>query len=87
MQLADIGTKNVRDGELNNRLEYTMVILDNWYNTCTRGVIGYRRIWRAICSDELTGLSLYGLDFIVLKCWRKHWKLFWKKTVLKKIWN
>ena len=28
-QLSDIGTKNVREDELNPRLRYTMVILDN----------------------------------------------------------
>ena len=44
MQLAYIGTKNGRGDELNNRLGYSMVIIKNWQNTCTRGVTGYRRI-------------------------------------------
>ena len=39
LKLLVIGTKNVREDELNPRLEYTMVRLDNLQNTCTRGVI------------------------------------------------
>ena len=42
LQLSYIGTKNVREDELNPGLLYSMVILDNLQNTCTRGVIGYR---------------------------------------------
>ena len=41
LQLSDIETKNIREDELNPRLGYDMVRLDNWKNTCTRGVIGY----------------------------------------------
>ena len=44
LQLADIGTKNIREEKLNPKLEYPMVILDNLHNTCTIGVIGYRRV-------------------------------------------
>ena len=33
------------DDKLNPGLEYTAVILDNWQNTCTRGVIGDRILW------------------------------------------
>ena len=42
LKLAHIGTKNVREDESNTRLGYTMVIIYNWQNTCSRGVIGYR---------------------------------------------
>ena len=49
-QLAYIGTKNLSRDELDPRLWYAMVILDNWQNTCQRGVTGYRRVWRMICS-------------------------------------
>ena len=42
MKLADIGTKNAREDEFNHGLGYSMVILDNLQNTCTRGGIGYR---------------------------------------------
>ena len=42
LQLVDIGAKNVREDELNPRLGYAMVILDNLQNNCQRGVTGYR---------------------------------------------
>ena len=45
-----------------------MVILDNWQNTCTGGVVGDRRVIRTRCSDDSTGLSWYGLELISLKC-------------------
>ena len=51
IQLADIGTMNVREYGFNPRLGYDMVILDNLYNTCTRGVIGYRRVRTTMCSE------------------------------------
>ena len=44
LQLADIGTDNVREGELNPRLGYDIVRLENGQKTCTRGVKGYRRV-------------------------------------------
>ena len=34
LQLADIGTKDVRKDGLNPRLGYDMVRLDNWHNIC-----------------------------------------------------
>ena len=37
-------------GELNTRLEYTMVIIDNW-KTITIGVVGDRTLWIKRCSD------------------------------------
>ena len=43
LNLEDTGTKNVREDELDPRLGYTRVRLDNRQNTCTREVIGYRR--------------------------------------------
>ena len=43
-KLADIGTKNVRKDELNPRLGYDIVRLENCQNTCKRGVTGYRRV-------------------------------------------
>ena len=30
LKLAEIGTKNVGDNDLNNRMKYIMVRLDNW---------------------------------------------------------
>ena len=44
LQLVDIGTKNVRGDELNPRLGYYVVRLDNSQNTCKTGVTGYRRV-------------------------------------------
>ena len=44
LQLADNGTKNVREDDLNPRLGYDMFRIDNLHNTCTRGVIEYRRV-------------------------------------------
>ena len=44
MKLADIGTKNIEVDELNPRLLYAMVKLDNLQNTCQRGETGYRRV-------------------------------------------
>ena len=42
IELADIGTKNVSEGEFNTVLGYSVVILYNWQNTFLRGVTGYR---------------------------------------------
>ena len=55
-----------------------MVRLDNWHNTCTIGVIGYRRVLVTRFSDESTVFILYGLKSMGLKCLIQHWKLFWK---------
>ena len=44
LQLLEIGTNNVREDELNYRLGYAMVRLDNCQNTCQRGVAVYRRV-------------------------------------------
>ena len=38
LKLADNGTKNVGEHELNHRLGYAIIILYNWDNTFTRGV-------------------------------------------------
>ena len=51
-QLVDIVTNNSREGKLNPRLEYNMVRLDNWQNTCTIGVIGYRIVFITRWSDD-----------------------------------
>ena len=53
IQPVDIGTRNVREYELNNRLRYAMTRLANWKNTCTRGKKGYRRFWRKMFSEWL----------------------------------
>ena len=42
LDLADIGTKNVRGYEFNPRLGYAMVILENLQNTCQIGVTLYK---------------------------------------------
>ena len=68
--MVDIGTNNVGEDELNTGIEYTMVRLENWHNTCKRGVIGYIRVLRTICSDELNGLSWYGFNSWV---WNVQW--------------
>ena len=57
-KLSDIGTKNVREDEWNHRLGYSMVRLDNWQKTCTRGVNVYRRVWRKRCSEWLDWIDL-----------------------------
>ena len=88
--MSDILTKNVRDDELNTRLVYDIVRLDNWKNTCTRGVIGNRRVQRTIYSYDLTvlGWGFYSISLndenrietvliIVLRT---------RKTVLRKLW-
>ena len=51
LQLKDILTNNVREYELNPRLRYDMVRLENWQNNCIRGLIGYRTILRKICYE------------------------------------
>ena len=33
LQLSDISTKNVGENDLNTRMKYIMVILDNWDRT------------------------------------------------------
>ena len=43
LQLSDIGTNNVRDDELNPRISYDMVILDNLYIIFKILVTGYKR--------------------------------------------
>ena len=44
MQLEYIGTNNGREDELNTRLGYSIVRLDNLQNTRTIGVIRYIRV-------------------------------------------
>ena len=68
LQLANTVTNNVREYELNPRLIYDMVILDNWEKISTRGVIGYIRIWRTMCSEWL--------DFIKLKIQLNEFEIF-----------
>ena len=67
IQLVDIITNNVSEDGLNPRLKYTMVIIYNLHNTCTRGVIGYIRVWGARCSDDSNWLGWYGINSIVFK--------------------
>ena len=68
IHLAEIGTKNFREDELNTRLGYSMVRHENWQNNCTRRLIGDKRVLTTICSDEWTVLGWYGLDSMSLKC-------------------
>ena len=56
LKFTYIGTNNVSEDELNSKLEYTIVTLDNWNSTCTREVIADRRLWRTTCSNESTVL-------------------------------
>ena len=53
IQLAEIAANNVREDELNPRLGYAMVRIENWHNTCLREVTGYIRDWKTMCSDWL----------------------------------
>ena len=72
LQLLGIDAKNVRKDALNFGLKYTMVILDNWHTTFTRGAIGNRRFWRTIYSNDLNRFTWYELNSISLKCLEKH---------------
>ena len=69
LQLSDIGTKNVREDELNPRLGYTMVRLDNRQKTCTRGVIWYRRVWITMSSERINCIELDSTQCI----WNAQW--------------
>ena len=40
LKMEDIGTKNVREDELNPRLGYAMARLEIWQNACQKGVTG-----------------------------------------------
>ena len=44
MQLTDIRTRNIREDELDTRLVYDMLRLDNRQKTFTREVMGYIRV-------------------------------------------
>ena len=76
MNLKYIGTNTVTEDEFNSILGFTMVIIDNWHNTFTRGVIEYRRFWKTRCSDYSNILNWYRLYSIGFKCWIQHLKLF-----------
>ena len=58
LHLAYIVTKNVMEDELNTRLGYAMVWLYNIQNTSTTGVIGYRRVWKIMCSEWIDWVEL-----------------------------
>ena len=58
VKLPDIGTNNNGEDELNPRLGYVIVRLDNIQNSCTRGVIRYRRVWITMCSELLDWVAL-----------------------------
>ena len=51
LELTGIGTKNGREDELNPRLGYIMVRLENGQEYFTRGVIGYIIVCRTMCSE------------------------------------
>ena len=68
LKLSDIGTKHVREDELNPRLGYAMVRLDNWKKTFQRGVTGYIRVWRTMCYEWL--------DWIDFKTWLNDFEMF-----------
>ena len=68
LQLAEIWTDNIREYGLNNKLRYYMVRLYNRKNTCTRGVIGYRRGKRTMCSELI--------DWIELRIWLNEYEMF-----------
>ena len=55
--VGDTGTKNFREDELNPRLVYAMKRLENRHNTCTRGMIGYRRVQRKCVLNDSNVLS------------------------------
>ena len=58
LQLSDIVTKNVKYDGFNPGLVYAMVRLENWQNTFKRGVTGYIRFWRTVCSEWIDSMSL-----------------------------
>ena len=58
LQLSDIVTNNSREYELNHRLWYDMVRLDNQQNTSKRGVTVYNRVWRIMCSERINCIEL-----------------------------
>ena len=58
LQLAGIVTKNIREDALNTILGYDMVRLENWQNTCQRGVTGHRRVWGNMFSECLDCIKL-----------------------------
>ena len=55
--MADVITNNFRGDELNRRLYYPMVRLQNVQKTCAIGVIRDQRVRGTRCYDDLTGLS------------------------------
>ena len=57
LQLADIGTKNVREDKLNTRFVFAKVRLDNLWKNCQRGVTGYIRFWRTMCSEQINWIE------------------------------
>ena len=58
MHLSQIGTNNGKEDELNPRLGYSMVRLDNQQNSCQIGVTEYRTAWRKIISEWLNCIEL-----------------------------
>ena len=56
--MENTGTKNFREDELNPRLGYAMVIIEKLQNTCTGGVISYRRVLSIICYELLDWIEL-----------------------------
>ena len=58
LELENIVTRNVRENELNPTLRYTMVILGNWHNNFTRGLIGYKIFLRTLCYKLVEWVEL-----------------------------
>ena len=57
LKLADMGTKNLREEEMNHRLVYAMLRLDHWQTNCKIGVTGYRIVWITMCHGWINWIE------------------------------
>ena len=77
--MEDIGTKNFIEDELNTRLGYAMVTLDNWQNSCAIGVIQDNDVWGTRCSDGIEWIEdkLTRMDWVELVSTQWVWCVQW----------
>ena len=84
-QLADIGTMNVSEPDLTQRMKYIMLRLENWrQNTCTIGVIVYCIVIKNK-NSELTRLDWAGIRLNQFEMFEESFKLIsrWKQCGFK----
>ena len=88
-QFSYIGTKNIREDELNPRLRYTILLIDNWQKTCTRWVIGDKKYEEQDVLMDLTRLSRNELDWELSLIRLNYFEIFnefnWMKRTLKTV--